>query len=96
MKKPAACESINDVRNEIDRIDRAVVELLSERQGYVEEIVKFKSDRDSVIANDRQESMCAERREWASELDLSPDFIEQLFRQLIQHNIEKELKLLKK
>ena len=96
MKKPTDCSSITEIRNEIDSIDRSILELLASRQEYVEEIVKFKTDEDSVIAKDRQLEVYAKRRQWAQELGLSVDFIEHLFQQLVQHNIERELKLLKK
>ena len=36
LKTPAECETREDVRYEIDRIDTAVVELLAERWGYVD------------------------------------------------------------
>ena len=96
MKNPKECENITEIRNEIDHIDRSVLELLSKRQEFVEEIVKFKTDQDSVIAPERQLEVYAKRRQWASELSLDPDFIEHIFKQLVQHNIEKELRLLKK
>ena len=96
MKKPGSCININEIRNEIDRIDRSVLELLASRQEYVEEIVKYKTDQDAVIAHDRQLEVYANRRQWAAELGLCPDFIEQIFKYLVEHNIKKELKLLKK
>lgn len=96
MKKAASCKSINEIRNEIDRIDHSLLELLASRQEYVEEIVKYKTDQNSVIAHDRQSEMYTKRRHWAEELGLNPDFTEHFFKLLVQHNIEKELKLLKK
>ena len=96
MKKPGSCKNIVEVRNEIDKIDRSIMELLANRQEFVEEIVRFKTDENSVIAKDRQLEVFSKRRQWAEELGLDPDFIEYIFRQLVKHNIEKELKLLKK
>lgn len=96
MKKPEDCSSIAEIREEIDKIDRSIMELMAKRQEYVEEIVKYKTDPSSVIARERQLEVFATRRKWAEELGLSPDFIELLFKHLVQHNIEKELKLLKK
>jgi len=96
MKRPEDCSTITEIRDEIDRIDRAILKLMAERQTYVEEIVKYKTDQDAVFARERQLEVYANRRKWAEKLELSPDFIESLFKQLVQHNIEKELKLLKK
>lgn len=95
MKKPTDCKSITEIRNEIDHIDRSILELLSHRLEFVAEIVKFKTDQNSVIAHERQLEVYTKRRQWASELNLDPDFIENIFKQLVQHNIEKELRLLK-
>jgi isochorismate pyruvate lyase len=94
MKTPDACKNITEIRNEIDLIDHSILKLLALRQEFVEEIVKYKTDKDSVIAHDRQLVLYAKRRQWAEESGISPDFIEQFFKQLVQHNIEKELKLL--
>ena len=44
----AACVSMEDVRGEIDRIDRAVVRLLAERLSYIERAAALKQDRASV------------------------------------------------
>jgi chorismate mutase-like protein len=96
MKTPASCKNITEIRNEIDLIDHLILKLLATRQEFVEEIVKYKTDKDSVIARDRQLSMFAKRRQWAEESGLDPDFIEEIYKQLVHHNIEKELKLLKK
>ncbi|WP_321285863.1 chorismate mutase [uncultured Sunxiuqinia sp.] len=95
MKKPSACNTIEGIRNEIDHIDLSILKLLANRQEFIEEIVKYKTDQDSVIAEDRQKEVYAQRREWANDLQLNAAFIENIFKQLVQHNIERELKLLK-
>ncbi len=95
MKKPSAYNTIEDIRNEIDHIDLSILKLLANRQEFIEEIVKYKTDQDSVIAEDRQKEVYAQRREWANDLQLNAAFIENIFKQLVQHNIERELKLLK-
>jgi len=43
MPLPADCKSLDQVRAEIDRIDRAVVALLGERAGYVHAAARFKA-----------------------------------------------------
>ena len=42
MKDAKSCKTIEEVRQEIDRIDREVMELLAKRQDYVCEIIRFK------------------------------------------------------
>jgi isochorismate pyruvate lyase len=43
MKSPADCASLDEVRAEIDRIDRAIIALMGERAGYVHAAARFKS-----------------------------------------------------
>lgn len=42
MLSPIACTSIEDVRENIDRIDRTIVTLLAERGSYVKRAAVFK------------------------------------------------------
>ncbi|WP_325205769.1 chorismate mutase [Vibrio sp. 03_296] len=35
LKKPEACESLNDIRLGIDTLDKEIVHILSQRMGYV-------------------------------------------------------------
>jgi isochorismate pyruvate lyase len=96
MKNPKSCVDISEIRLEIDKIDFEVLKLLAERQKFVDEIVKFKTDEESVVAADRQKEVYEARRRWANEMGLSADIIEEIYRLLIQHNIKNELERLKK
>lgn len=93
---PAECMNITEVRSEIDRIDRVIIELLSERFEYVKEVVKYKDNTpDSIIATDRRTEVLQCRRRWAEEMGLSPDVIEKMYADLIQYFIEEEMKIKK-
>ena len=91
MKTPAECRSLEDVRAEIDRIDRAIVSLIGERAAYVHAAARFKTSEAAVAAPERQESMLRARRAWAEEEDLDPDVIEKLYRDLVRYFIVREL-----
>jgi isochorismate pyruvate lyase len=94
MKSPSECSNINDIREAIDELDRQIISLLANRYGYVKEIVKYKDpDRDSIVAKERYLKVLKERRKLAKENGLNPDIIEDIYRQLINHFIEEELKL---
>jgi isochorismate pyruvate lyase len=90
MKSPAECASLEEVRAEIDRIDRAIVALIGERAGYVHAAARFKDSEAAVAAPDRQASMFRARREWAQAADLDPDVIEKLYRDLVAYFIVRE------
>lgn len=95
MKSPKNCEGIEEIREGIDQIDYQIMKLYRERYEYVKEIVKYKTDETSVIAETRQGEVIAHRRSWATELGLDPDLFEEIFWKLIRHNVQKELELLR-
>src|SRR5437763_9581241 len=90
MKTPAECASLEEVRIEIDRIDRAIVALLGEGAGYVHAAARFKPTEAAVAAPERQAAMLRDRRGWAEEADLDPDVIENLYRDLVAYFIVRE------
>lgn len=94
--KPEECKTIDEIRNEIDQIDRKLIDLFSLRLKYAEAIVKFKHDEKDVIASDRKQIVIRKRGEWAAEKGLNPDTFEKIYELLINCNIKKELELLKK
>ena len=96
MKAVKDCENIKDIRQAIDELDEEIITLLGRRYQYVKEIVRFKEkNEESIIARDRREAVIRSRRELAAENGLDPDIIEDLYRKLISHFIEEELKLIR-
>lgn len=95
MKDPQNCENIVEIRKAIDEIDHQIMKLYSQRYEFVKEIVKFKTDETSVIAEDRQEEVIAQRRAWAIELGLNPDLFEKIYWTLMRFNVQKELEILR-
>ncbi len=92
MKTPDECSNILEIREEIDVIDREVIDALSKRFQYVIAAARFKTSENSVKAPDRFYTMLKERREWAEEAGLNADVVEKLYRDLVNHFIEEELK----
>ncbi|WEX77922.1 chorismate mutase family protein [Sinorhizobium numidicum] len=95
QKTPAECETMADVRAEIDRLDRALMTLFAERWGYIDRAaeikrpLKLKADVPARVAEVRENA-----RRNAIELGLQPSFYEHLWTQLIDHAIAHERKLL--
>ena len=94
MSKPEDCQSLEEIRGEIDRIDKQIIELLGERFQYVKEIVKYKSTADDVVAKKRYQEVFEVRRQWAEEQGLSPAIVEQLYKILIHYFIDEQMRLL--
>jgi len=90
--EPEACSGMEDIRREIDCIDRVVISQLGKRFKYVLAASKFKTNETSVRAPDRFKSMLEKRREWAQAEGLNPDAIEKLYADLVNHFIEEEMK----
>ncbi len=91
MKIPSACKSLSDVRAEIDRLDEQLIALLRQRADYVRSAARFKTSETHVAAPERQAAMLAARREWAQREGLDPDFVEKLYRMIVEHFIAREL-----
>ncbi len=92
MKHPDECTSMEEIRAEIDRLDRQVIALLAQRFAYVKAASKFKTSETGVRAPERVEAMLWQRRAWAEQEGLNADAIEQLYRDLVTYFIEEEMK----
>jgi isochorismate pyruvate lyase len=92
MKKPEECLDMQEIRTQIDVIDKNIIELLGNRFQYVKAASKFKTDENSVKAPERLSAMLVQRRKWAEENCLSPDIIEKMFRDLVGYFIDQEMK----
>ena len=88
---PQACTGMADIRQEIDRIDRFMVALLSARFEYVMAASTFKTSETDVRTPQRVRTMMEKRREWAAEYGLNPDVIEKMFCDLVKYFTEEEL-----
>ena len=90
IKLPAECETKEDVRAEIDRIDRALIELFAERHAYVTRMAEIKTDPHEANDPARIEGVIGKVRERALAHDLDEDQAELLWRTLIDWNINYE------
>ncbi len=92
QKRPDECTGMDDIRREIDALDRAVIALLGQRFQYVLAASKFKTSATSVRAPQRLQAMLLQRRQWAEAEGLSADAIEKLYSDLVGHFIAEEMK----
>ena len=82
---------IENVRAEIDELDRQIVELVSLRQHWVQEAGKLKADRDHVRAPARVEKVISKVRALAEASGAAPDVVERTYRAMIAAFIDLEL-----
>lgn len=89
-KTPAECQSKEDVRLEIDRVDQALLTLLAERHGYVTRMAEIKTDPHEAYDPTRIEAIIKKQRKRAEELELDEDQAELIWRTLINWNVNYE------
>lgn len=85
------CNSIEDVRAHIDRIDRQIVSLLAERGAYVNQAARFKKSTDDVKAPQRVEQVISKVLALSQELGANASVTEQVYRTMISAFIHAEL-----
>ncbi len=90
MSNEGAVSSLEEVRSNIDRIDREIVRLMAERSGYVLQAARFKVSETDVEAPARVEAVITKIRPLASDEGLSPDIAEAVYRTMINSFIAQE------
>lgn len=88
--KPEDCPTMDEVRIEIDRIDRALVDLLAERWGYVDRAWQLKSSPEEATVPWRIQEVIDKVRARADERGMPPALAEALWRQIIGWGIQYE------
>ena len=84
------CESMSDVRYEIDRLDRVLVQLIAERQTYIEAAARIKADPDTVRDEARIQDVYEKVASAANEAGLSLDIAQPVWRALVENSIAHE------
>jgi isochorismate pyruvate lyase len=88
MKK---CNSLQEVRDEIDKIDAKLVDLISERSHLIRQAAAFKNSVDEVKAEDRIDNIMQRVRKRAIALNINPNMISELFKVMIDEMVETEI-----
>lgn len=87
---PADCQTMADVRQGVDALDRALVLLLTERQGFMDAAARIKADRSKVFDRARIEDVVDKVKAAARETGLSEAIAEPVWRTLIDRCIAYE------
>jgi len=88
MKK---CNSLQEVRDEIDILDAKLVELISERSHLIRQAATFKNSVEEVKADTRIDDIMQRVRKKAIELNINPNMISELFTIMIDEMVETEI-----
>jgi isochorismate pyruvate lyase len=87
---PAECRTREDIRREIDRIDKVLVDLLVERFGYIQRMAEIKQDPNEARIDARVSDVLANVTALAKERGLNADLARDLWTRLMDWNIEWE------
>lgn len=93
MKTPESCRGMEEIRADVNEIDREIVRLLGRRLAYVRAAVRFKPNELSITHPDHWERFFAQRRAWGEEEGYDPDVIEALYRRLYDYTVEVQLQM---
>lgn len=85
-----ACKNIDEVRAEIDRLDKELVSLLAERTGYVNQAVNYKSNPGEAVVEWRIREVVKNVRDLAEKENMDPNIAEAVWRCMIDQFIEHE------
>lgn len=77
------CQTLGEVRRNLDRIDQQILALMAERGSFVHEAGRFKPNTQAVEDPHRVEQIIARIRGLAEQNHLSPDVAEATYRAMI-------------
>lgn len=82
---------LNELRDQIDAVDKQIVELLAQRLSLVERVGEVKSKHGlPIYAPDREAAMLASRREEAEKRGVPPQLIEDILRRTMRESYASE------
>jgi len=80
-------QEIENLRKRIDEINDNILKLLSEREKICKEMGKIKKQNGLEVRNEkREQGIIFKLREGARELDLDEEYVEKLFRLMIENS----------
>ena len=95
LTKPGECNSMDELRHQIDKLDVKIIELLANRSEFIDRATELKkSNGMPARIPERIESVVSNARNAAEELDLDADLVEKIWRILIDWSIQREAEII--
>jgi isochorismate pyruvate lyase len=95
-KRPWECADMSEVRDQIDRIDLELVDLIAQRFGYVDRAWQLKKNPGEAYVPWRIQQVIDKVKARATEKGLPPQLTEALWRQMIGWFVQYEEEKLRK
>lgn len=91
IKPPEDCTDMREVREGVDAADRALMELLDRRYGYMRAAARIKQDRDAVRDEARKSAVIANARADAETRGLPAVELGEIWDRLVESSIAYEM-----
>lgn len=91
IQPPELCRTMAEVRAGVDEVDRALVDLLARRFGYMSAAARIKPERGAVRDEARKAAVIANARDRARAAGLPADEIAAIWERLVEASIAYEL-----
>ncbi len=85
------CKTLEELRNEVDKVDEKIVELIAVRNDYIKQAAKFKHTVEEIKADERIEDVLNHVRHKALTLGVSPNMVADIYKQMIDAMVESEI-----
>ena len=96
LTKPGECNSMDELRHQIDKLDVKIIELLANRSKFIDRATELKkSNGMPARIPERIEGVVSNARNAAEELDLDADLVEKIWRVLIDWSIQREAEIIR-
>lgn len=90
-----AAFKLEDLRNQIDRVDNYIMDILSERMEIAKKIGEFKRQNNiTILQSTRWDEIVHDRIQKGTQKDLTEDFIKDLFEAIHQESIRHQTKVM--
>ncbi|MXP46722.1 chorismate mutase [Altererythrobacter luteolus] len=90
-KAPSDCQTMIDVRAGVDATDRALVDLLETRFGYMRAAARIKTEQSAVRDEDRKAAVIDAVRQRAAKAGIPADALAEIWDSLVETSIAYEM-----
>lgn len=87
--------AVEQFRNNIDSVDRQIVEMLAARMSLVEKLAEYKRDNNvSLFQPDRWKEILDSRKQLGTKLNLYPELVEEIYKIIHMESIRKQTEVM--
>jgi len=85
------CNSLEEVREEVDKIDEQILELIAKRKNLIKQAAKFKHSVEEIKTDERVEYVIDRARHLALTLGVNPNMVSEIYTTMINDMVESEI-----